>query len=116
MTTISGTHNKGLKPISREEMLKPYVDVAEGLETQFSNHMIDQMRRSIPREGEPSSAEQYYESLMDYERAKTMAQSDSGIGLKRVILEQIVPAHLKQTPNAHNVRTAYKANVKGVDE
>lgn len=116
MTTISGAQTKGLKPISREEMIKPYFDVAEGLETQFSNHMIEQMRKSIPREGEPSSAEQYYESLMDYERAKTMAKSDSGIGLKKVILDQILPAHLKQTPSAQTMRSAYQANVKGVDE
>ncbi|MBY0517733.1 MAG: rod-binding protein [Bacteriovoracaceae bacterium] len=116
MTINSAHNNKGLKPISREEMLKPYVEVAEGMETQFSNHMIEQMRKSIPREKELSSAESYYESLMDNERAKSMAQSDTGLGLKRVILDQIVPAHLKQQPSAQQARSAYKANVKGVDE
>jgi Rod binding domain-containing protein len=116
VTINTAQNNKGLKPVSREEMLKPYVDVAEGMETQFSNHMIEQMRKSIPREKELSSAESYYESLMDNERAKSMAQSDTGLGLKRVILDQIVPAHLKQQPSAHQARSAYKANVKGVDE
>ncbi len=115
--TINPAHKaQGLKPISREEMLKPYVEVAEGMETQFTNHLIEQMRRTVPRETELSSAESYYESLIDNERAKTMAQSDTGLGLKNVILEQIVPAHLKQQPSAHTVRNAYQANVKGVDE
>jgi Rod binding domain-containing protein len=116
VTINPAQHMKGLKPVSREEMLKPYVDVAEGMETQFSNHMIEQMRKSIPREKELSSAESYYESLMDHEHAKSMAQSDSGLGLKKVILDQIVPAHLKQQPTPHVVRNAYQANVKGVDE
>jgi Rod binding domain-containing protein len=117
IVTINPAQNqRGLKPVSREEMLKPYVEVAEGLETQFTNHMIEQMRRTIPRENDPSAAESYYESLMDNERAKTMAQSDSGIGLKRVILDQIVPAHLKQKPSAQVAQQAYQANVKGVDE
>jgi len=114
--TINPAQQKGMKVVSREEMLKPFKDVAEGMETQFSQQMIEQMRKSIPRESEPSSAQQYYESLMDYEYAKSMAQSESGLGLKKVILDQIVPAHLKQTPNAQTVRNAYQANVKGVDE
>jgi Rod binding domain-containing protein len=110
--TINPAAQKGMKVVSREEMRKPYVEVAEGLETQFSQHMIEQMRKSIPKESESSSAQQYYESLMDYEYAKSMAQSDSGIGLKRVILDQIVPAHLKQEPNAQKVRQAYQATSK----
>lgn len=116
MTINPANQQRGLKPVSREEMLKPYVEVAEGMETQFTNHMIEQMRRTIPRDHELSSAESYYESLMDNERAKNMAQSDTGLGLKRVILDQIVPAHLKQQPSAQQVRNAYTANVKGVDE
>jgi Rod binding domain-containing protein len=116
VTINPAQQHKGMKPVSREEMLKPYVEVAEGMETQFSTHMIEQMRRSIPREKELSSAESYYESLMDHEHAKSMAKSDSGLGLKKVILEQIVPAHLKQQPAPHLVRNAYQANVKGVDE
>ncbi len=116
MTPISGNNHKGIKLPSREEQRKPYVEVAEGLETQFTNHLVEQMRKSIPRESEPSSAQQYYESLMDYERSKAMAKSDSGIGIKRVVLDQILPQHLKEQPRPQNVRAAYQANVKGVDE
>lgn len=108
---------RGLKPISKEEMRKPYEEVAEGMETQFASHMIDQMRRTIPRENEPSSAQAYYESLMDSEYAKSLAQSDSGLGIKRVVLEQILPAHLKKNPLPSQLaQSAYMRNVKGVDE
>lgn len=81
------------------------------------------MRKTIPREDEPSSAQQYYESLMDYEHAKSMAKSDTGIGVKKVILDQILPAHLKAPVKRADAHAAYQVSpslqksdaVKGVD-
>lgn len=115
---------QGLKVVSREEQLKPYREVAEGMETQFASQMIEQMRKTIPREKELSTAEQYYESLMDLEHAKALAKSDTGIGVKRVVLEQILPSHLKAPVRRADVQAAYQvspslptsADVKGVDE
>ena len=60
------------------------------------------MRKTIPKEEADSSAMEYYNSLMDYERAQLMAKSDSGLGVKKVILDQIVPQHMKHyLKNSH---------------
>ena len=125
MTVIAkSSPQQGMKVVSREEQLKPYREVAEGMETQFASHMIEQMRKTVPREDEPSTAQQYYESLMDYEHAKSLAKSDTGLGIKRVILDQILPAHLKTPVKRADAQAAYQVSpslhksgdVKGVDE
>jgi Rod binding domain-containing protein len=75
--------------------LKPYEEIAEGMEANFSAHMLAEMRKTIPKESPDSSAMEYYNSLLDYERAQLMAKSDSGLGIKKVILDQIVPQNMK---------------------
>jgi Rod binding domain-containing protein len=81
--------NKPTNPV------KPYEDIAEGMEANFTSHMLAEMRKTIPKESPDSSAMEYYNSLMDYERAQLMAKSDSGLGVKKVILDQIVPMNMK---------------------
>src|SRR6478609_5322992 len=75
--------------------VKPYEDIAEGMEANFTSHMLAEMRKTVPKETPDSSAMEYYNSLLDYERAQLMAKSDSGLGVKKVILDQIVPQHMK---------------------
>jgi Rod binding domain-containing protein len=83
---------------------KPYLDVAKGMEKQFINYMVTQMRNSVKSETPESSGEKYYKSLMDNERANIISDTKNGIGLKDMILDQILPSHLKQQvhvkPNA----------------
>ena len=81
--------NKPTNPV------KPYEEIAEGMEANFTSHMLAEMRKTIPKETPDSSAMEYYNSLMDYERAQLMAKSDSGLGVKKVILDQIVPLNMK---------------------
>ena len=79
----------------RHNPVKPYEDVAEGMETSFTQHMLAEMRNSVPKETPDSPAMDYYNSLMDSERAQMMAKSDTGLGIKKVILDQIVPQNMK---------------------
>lgn len=81
--------NKTTNPV------RPYEEIAEGMESNFTSHMLAEMRKTIPKETPDSSAMEYYNSLMDYERAQLMAKSDSGLGVKKVILDQIVPMNMK---------------------
>ena len=109
----------GHRILSREEQIRPYKDVAEGMEAQFNSYMIERMKGSVAKDSESSTASNYYESLQDYERAKIMSETHDGVGLKKMILEQILPAHLKQSPQG--ALKAYRSNtdvpdVKGVDE
>jgi Rod binding domain-containing protein len=95
-------HSKKSNPI------KPYEDIAEGMEANFTTHMLAEMRKTIPKESPDSSAMEYYNSLLDYERAQLMAKSDTGLGVKKVILDQIVPQnmkhYLKQSLNSNSSR------------
>ncbi|MBC74869.1 MAG: hypothetical protein CME64_02525 [Halobacteriovoraceae bacterium] len=90
---------------------KEYMDVAQGMETQFINHMLNEMRKSVKSTEPDSSATKYYKSLMDHERAKIMAETENGIGLKDVILDQIYPKHMRVgMPNKHAIN-AYQQEV-----
>ncbi len=98
----------------RTNPVKPYEDVAEGMETNFTSYMLAEMRKSVPKETPDSSAMDYYNSLLDSERAQLMAKSDSGLGIKKVILDQIVPQNMKHyLKQAHpEVRQGMTASTK----
>lgn len=82
---------------TKEDALEPYRKVAEGMETQFVHHMIKQMRNTVPQDKPDSGEVNYYKSLMDYERAKIMATDPKGgIGIKKLVLDEITPAYLKE--------------------
>jgi Rod binding domain-containing protein len=85
----------------KDSPIKPYEDVAEGMEANFTSYMLQEMRKTVPKETPDSTSMDYYNSLLDHERAQMMAKSDTGLGVKRVILDQIVPQHLK-----HHVKGA----------
>jgi len=103
-------------PGSKVSPTKPYEQIAEDMEANFTSYMLQEMKKTVPKETPDSSAQEYYNSLLDSERAQTMAKSDSGLGVKRVILDQIVPQHLKHhLKNSHTVAaqgmtSAYKEN------
>jgi Rod binding domain-containing protein len=91
-----------LSTAQRTNPVKPFEEIAEGMEANFTTHMLAEMRKTIPKESPDSSAMEYYNSLLDYERAQLMAKSDSGLGIKKVILDQIVPQNMKHyLKNAH---------------
>ncbi len=94
---------------------KPYLDVAKGMEKQFISYMISQMNNSVKSENEDSSAQKYYKGLMDNERAEIMANTKNGIGMKDLVLDQILPSHLKQPANVQAAvkRYQHEADSKG---
>jgi Rod binding domain-containing protein len=77
---------------------KPYLDVAEGMEAQFTNHLLNQMRKTVPSVKPETQAEKIYKSMLDNERSKTMATSQTGIGIKDLVLDQIYPKHKRVSP------------------
>lgn len=82
-----------------EGIPKEYIEVAESMEAQFSNHLLQEMRKTIDKENPDGPAMNYYNSLMDNERSKIMAKGEGSLGLKKVILDQIYPEHLRQKKN-----------------
>ncbi|MCB9094870.1 MAG: rod-binding protein [Halobacteriovoraceae bacterium] len=79
-----------LSPEQLKNIPKEYLEAAKGMETQFANYMINEMRKTVHKVNPESSAEQYYNSLLDYERAKKLVDTQ-GLGLKELILNQIYP-------------------------
>lgn len=88
---------------------KEYMEVAEGMETQFVNNLIQQMRKSIQKNKPESSSEKFYNSMLDFKRAGQIAKHNS-IGLKEMILNQIYPRFKKQ--NIASQQAANKAYMK----
>ena len=77
---------------------KEYLQVAEGMEEQFTNHLLGEMRKTIKSTTPESQATKVYKSLLDNERAQMMAQSNTGIGVKDLVLDQIYPKHRRVNP------------------
>jgi Rod binding domain-containing protein len=90
---------QALSATQRSNPIKPYEEIAEGMEANFTAHMLAEMRKTVPKENPDSSALEYYNSLLDFERAQLMAKSDSGLGVKKIILDQIVPQNMKHYLN-----------------
>jgi Rod binding domain-containing protein len=72
---------------------KDYMRVAEGMEAQFTNHLLAQMRKTVDSANPVGNAEKIYRSMLDDERSKLMANSTSGLGVKDMVLDQIYPQY-----------------------
>lgn len=83
--------------------------VAKGMEAQFTNHLLAQMRKTVDSASPVSNAEKIYKSMLDDERSKLMANSQSGLGVKDMVLDQIYPQY-KQL-NARQAVQMYNKNL-----
>lgn len=81
----------------RSHIPKPYLDIAENLETQFSDMMFKAMEKTTGKD-EGSTAEEYYNSLLNEQRSK-LASNDEGMGIKKIILDQIYPQKFRTKEN-----------------
>ena len=83
------------------EVPKEYKEVATGMESQFADFLISEMRKTINKDEPESSASDFYESMLDNEYAQIMSKTRGGLGLQKVILDQIYPQQSKR-PSIHN--------------
>ena len=74
---------------------KPFKDVAKGMESQFAEYMLQQMRKTVDKNEPESSATKYYNSIIDSEHAKTLTNKDGGLGIQDLILNQIYPKRFR---------------------
>lgn len=96
--------NPSIISAQKTNPVKPFEEIAESMEANFTSHLLKEMRKTVPKESPDTPAMDYYNSLLDSERAELMAKSESGLGVKKIILDQIVPQHMKQyLKNAHPV-------------
>lgn len=86
-----------------ENVPKDFKKMAQGLEQQFTEYMLKQMHNSIGS-GQEDSAMDYYKDLNQKEQAKMMAEVNNGLGLQKLILDEIYPEKFrnKEALEAYN--------------
>ena len=67
-----------------------YMKIAEGMESQFNQMMLAQMKKTVSRANPESAATRVYEQMLDEHYADVMASND-GSGIKDLVLTQIYP-------------------------
>lgn len=73
------------------------------MEEQYINNMLQELEKSNPSTQTDDSSMSYYKSLLRGERAKIMSQTENGLGIKDIILEEIYPNFKQQVPANHAV-------------
>lgn len=96
--SISNQQNSQERP---DPIRKKYEEVAEGFEAQFIDHLFTEMEKSVDRQDPMGQAEGIYSSFLNFERAQ-IASKQNGLGLKKLILDQIYPQHLTKKIIANN--------------
>lgn len=109
---INSLHNQPIQKINDKykNIPKEYLKIAEGMEAQYINHMLNELDKTIIQENPDTAAQKYYKSLVNSERAQIMAQSENGIGIKDLILDQIYPQQFKKVPN-RQIINQYQQNL-----
>lgn len=73
----------------RSNSLDEAIDkVAEGMEEQFAKFLINEMKKSAPKNEDDDNAMNIYESFMDDEHAKILAQNET-LGVAKLVKEQL---------------------------
>jgi Rod binding domain-containing protein len=73
----------------------PYKKVAASMEKQFANFMLNEMNKTTGEEFGKDTGSDYYKSLLTSERSKAVSENGDGLGLKKMILDQIYPQRLR---------------------
>lgn len=82
------------------EIFNKYKEISQNMELQFVKLLLNQMRKTIVKNSPDGTASTYYKSLLYNEYAKKLVQQDSnGMGLQKVILDNILP---KKNQNINN--------------
>jgi Rod binding domain-containing protein len=78
-----------IKPGINQKIPETYKNIAQGMERQFLEYMLEKMKETAAPAEEESSADSYYKNLLTSEQAKLMAEKNEGRGIQEMILNQI---------------------------
>lgn len=78
--------------MQKAQMMKAIEKIAGSLEANFVNLLVKEMKKTVPINGEKSQATGIYESMLDEERSRLVSQTKSGLGIKKIIMDQMVPS------------------------
>jgi Rod binding domain-containing protein len=101
--------------VNPEQIPAAYREVAQGLEAQFVELMLQEMEKTVHHSATDQASE-FYRSTLNNERAKLMAEHGGGMGIAQMILQQIYPAAQQPPPRPNppaNAATAIKIYGQG---
>jgi len=107
--------NKSAKTSDDRKFIpKQYKNIAKSYEKQFAQFMVDQMNKTVQKNDPLSTADKYYQGLMDDQRTTKLTNNNGGLGLQKMILDQIYPKRMRNelTFNAFNNKNKIN-NVNG---
>lgn len=90
MKVNSNAQKISIAESNKQQMMKQLNEVANGMEEQFANLLIKEMKKSVDKTEDGSTAMQIYESMLDQEYARILAQQGQ-LGLSDVIVKQLAP-------------------------
>lgn len=89
---------------NNKQLLKQLNEVANGMEEQFAGMLISEMRKSIDKNEDGSTAMKIYESMLDQEYARILAEQGQ-LGLSEVIVKQLAPKMNLNISQSQNVKS-----------
>jgi len=90
-TAESKQTQKGRVRDEFENIPKPFKDAARGIEQQFVEFMVEQMHKTTGAAEESNTAMNYYNDLLYKEESNKMTEYKNGLGIQKLILDQIYP-------------------------
>lgn len=91
---------------------KDYIEVAKSQEANFLKIMFEEMHNTVDKSEPMSSAEDIYQSMLTDERAQMMASHPDGVGIKKLILDQIYPQKYRTQEGLQAYDTMMQRNKK----
>jgi Rod binding domain-containing protein len=79
---------------SKEFIPEPFLEVAQGMEKQFAEFMVQEMQKTIG-DSDVSTGMDYYKSLLSSEYADALSKNENGLGIQDLILNQIYPKNMR---------------------
>jgi len=89
---------------------KPFKDAARGIEQQFVEVMVQQMHKTTGAPEDSNTATNYYNDLLYKEESSRMTEHKNGLGIQKLILDQIYPKKFRNVDAlaAFNAQTKSK--------
>ena len=102
---------KGISLHTKQSALEKGIDtISQGMEKQFAYQMLQEMRKTIQKEKPEGSELDYYNSLLDQERAQIMVEHQGGLGLQKLIKDQLMPKYQNHIPRRQAIKTFTQAS------
>jgi len=92
---IEPTQIQNARSNGKEFIPKPYLELAEKLEKQFYNLLLNEMEKTVEKTEPQSTAEEYYNSLLSDKHAEIFSQNPNNNGIKDLILNEVYPQRFR---------------------